>query len=313
MLATAIAELPRGPEWAFEFKWDGIRALLDVSDDGVRISSRAGNDVTAAYPELVAQAEGLEDALLDGEIVVISDGRPSFEALQRRMHVRGTAEVRRLAGEVPVTFMVFDVLRRYGVDLTARPWAERRATLERWGAENDGWTISPSFDDGPATEAAARQHGLEGVVAKRITSRYLPGVRGRDWLKLRFVRSDDFVVAGWEAASARPQELSSLVLGCYAEGVLVYAGKAGSGLDGRTAAQLRAMLHETESSPLATSAPRTPNRTVHWVQPEVVVEVEYVERTEDGRLRHPVFRRVRTDISAAEVIADADTGPAPDA
>jgi bifunctional non-homologous end joining protein LigD len=322
MLATAVTALPHGPDWVFEFKWDGIRALLDISEGGVRIFSRAGNEVGAAYPELVAQAADVEDALLDGEIVVIAGGRPSFEALQRRMHVRDPAEVRRLAAEIPVTFMVFDVLRRYGVDLTARPWHERRATLERWMAENEGWTVSPSFDDGPATEAAAREHGLEGVVAKRVTARYLPGVRGRDWLKLRFVRSGDFVVAGWEAAAARPQELSSLVLGCYAQGVLVYAGKAGSGLDRATVTQLQKVLRDVPDTPLTTPAPRTPNRVVHWVEPEVVVEVEYVDRTQDGRLRHPVFRRIRTDKVAADVIADdtlagesaaGPAGTAPDA
>ena len=313
MLATAVTVLPRGPDWAFEFKWDGIRALVDVSERGVRIFSRAGNEVSAAYPELLAQAAEAEDALLDGEIVVIAGGRPSFEALQRRMHVRDPAEIHRLAAQIPVTFVVFDVLRRYGVDLTARPWHERRATLERWMAENDGWTVSPSFDDGPATEAAAREHGLEGVVAKRVTSRYLPGVRARDWVKLRFVRTGDFVVAGWEAATGRPQELSSLVLGCYARGVLVYAGKVGSGLDRATAAQLRAALRDAPATRLSEPAPRSPNRVVHWVEPEVVVEVEYVDRTEDGRLRHPVFRRVRTDKPAAEVVFEADAGPAPDA
>ena len=310
MLATAVTALPRGQDWAYEFKWDGIRALLDVSERGVHIFSRAGNEVSTAYPELVAQAEEMEDALLDGEIVVIAGGRPSFEALQRRMHVRDQAEIRRLMAELPVTFVVFDMLRRYGVDLTARPWQERRATLERWASENDGWTLSPSFDDGPATEAAAREHGLEGVVAKRITSRYLPGARGRDWVKLRFVRTGDFVVAGWEAAADRPEELSSLLLGCYAQGVLAYAGKAGSGLDGRTVAQLRTMLRDAPRGPFPTPPPRTPNRVLHWVEPEIVVEVSYAERTEDGRLRQPVFRRVRTDKTAADVAADgaADLG-----
>ena len=128
------------------------------------------------------------------------------------MHVRSAAEARRLAAQTPVTFVVFDVLRRFGVDLTARPFTERRATLERWVAENADWTLSPSFDDGPATEAAAREHGLEGVVAKRVASRYRPGMRSADWVKLRFVRTGDFVVVGWEAPAERPGDLSSLVL-----------------------------------------------------------------------------------------------------
>ena len=121
MLATSIAALPRGSGWAFEFKWDGVRALLDVTDGKVRIWSRAENEITAAYPELVAQFADMDDALLDGEIVAFVDGRPSFDALQQRMHVRSAPDARRLASEVPVTFVPFDVLRRFGVELMSRP------------------------------------------------------------------------------------------------------------------------------------------------------------------------------------------------
>src|SRR3954469_14732415 len=163
MLATAVSTLPTGAGWAYEFKWDGVRALMDVSVDvderGGRLTSRAGNDITKGYPELAAQARELDDVLLDGEIVAFVDGRPSFERLQSRMHVRSKADAARLADECPVAFVAFDLLRRYGVDLTSRPWHERRATLERWLANADGWTLSPSFDDGPATEQVARAHG----------------------------------------------------------------------------------------------------------------------------------------------------------
>jgi len=204
MLATAVTQLPTEPGWAFEFKWDGVRALIDISGDGVAIRSRAGNEVTVAYPELAALARHVGDALFDGEIVAFVSGQPSFEQLQSRMHVRTAAEARRLAAEVPVTFVAFDVLRRYGVDLAGRPYAERRATLERWAAERPDWTISPVFDDGPATVAAAREHGLEGVVAKRLGAPYRAGDRSADWRKLRFVRAGEFVVLGWEAASGSP-------------------------------------------------------------------------------------------------------------
>jgi bifunctional non-homologous end joining protein LigD len=266
----------------------------------VHIASRAGNDVTKAYPELVSQAEPLEDVLLDGEIVAIADGRPSFELLQRRMHVRGTGEARRLAREIPVTYVVFDMLRRYGVDLTARPYRERRATLERWAAENAGWTISPSFDDGDATEAAAREHGLEGVIAKRLDSPYRAGGRTAEWVKLRFRTTASFVVIGWESAATRPEVLSSLILGCYADGVLTYAGKAGSGLTSVLSTQLRSMLVDRMSSPVAETVPVPAGRVVHWSEPTVVVDVEFTQRTEDGRLRQPVFRGVRDDVRADE-------------
>ena len=300
MLATAVSALPRGDGWAFEFKWDGVRALLDVSDRGVRITSRLGNEVTAAYPELVALAARAGDALVDGEIVVFEAGRPSFERLQSRMHVRGTAAAAQLARSRPVTFVAFDLLRRYGVDLTARPYAERRATLERWLAETPGWTLSPMFDDGEATLAAAREHGLEGVVAKRLSSPYRAGVRSEEWRKVKFVRTGEFAVVGWEAATARPDELSSVVLARVTGDGLAYAGKAGSGLTGRSSRQVRALLSERPDCPLPECPPASPGRVVRWCEPEVVVEIEYGSVTSSGVLRHPVFRGVRTDKTVAE-------------
>jgi bifunctional non-homologous end joining protein LigD len=295
MLATAVTTLPSGEGWAYEFKWDGVRTLLDATDRSVRLTSRAGNDVSGGYPELIAQAAGIGDALLDGEIVAFEDGRPSFERLQSRMHLRGKAEVARAAVDCPVTYVVFDVLRRYGVDLTARPYTERRATLERFVEDHPDWTLSPSFDDGPATESVARAHGLEGVVAKRTGSVYRPGTRSDDWRKLRFVRAGDFVVIGWEAAPEHPNTLSSLVLAAAADGGFAYAGRVGSGLAGRVAAQIKGMLTE-QPDPAADGVPPPMRaRRLHWVAPEVVVEVEYSLRTADGRLRQPVFRGLRPD------------------
>jgi bifunctional non-homologous end joining protein LigD len=304
MLATAVTALPSGSDWAFEFKWDGVRALFDVSESGLRITSRTGRDVTSAYPELAALADGGGDALVDGEIVAIRDGRPSFELLQTRMNVRSPAEAHRLARTAPVTFVAFDLLRRYGVDLTGRPYAERRATLERWIGERPDWTISPSFDDGVATEAAARQHGLEGVVAKRVDSGYRWGTRSRDWVKLRFVTTGDFAIVGWEGSADHPDELSSLILASWTAGGPVYAGKVGSGLSSAHSAAIRALLHARTSCALAEEPQASPGRVAHWVEPEVVVEVGFTERTDDGRLRHPVLRRLRTDKTAEETQAD---------
>jgi bifunctional non-homologous end joining protein LigD len=305
MLATATEVLPRGDGWAYEFKWDGVRALVDVSTRGVHLFSRRGNEITVAYPELVATMADAEDALVDGEIVAFVDGRPSFEALQSRMHVRGAAEARRLARTVPVTLVAFDLVRRFGVDLTDRPYAERRATLERWLADEPGWTLSPAFDDGEATIAAARQHGLEGVVAKRAISRYRPGIRSGDWLKMRFTRTGDFVVVGWEAPREAPDTLSSLVLAVATPDGLRFAGKAGSGLTGRSAAALQRRLRDCPACALPDVPAASPGRVTRWVEPEVVVEVEFAVWTTEGRLRHPVFRRVRDDKAVDEAMGDA--------
>lgn len=302
MLATAVEKLPSGPGWAYEFKWDGVRALIDVSDGDVVIRSRAGNDVTRGYPELVALAlkdGGAGDVVFDGEIVAFDPrtGRPSFELLQRRMHARG-ASLAKVAAEVPVTYVAFDILRRYGVDLTARAYVERRATLDRWAEQHPGWTISPFFDDGPATEAAARSHGLEGVVAKRLASTYHPGGRGPDWQKLRFLKTGDFVIIGWESSDERPGVLSSLLLGVAGDAGFEFAGKVGSGLTVPLAKSLQKRLTQVDA-PRA-GIDRSPGRSGVWVEPEIVVEVAYSGVTEDRRLRQPVFLRVREDKKAAE-------------
>jgi bifunctional non-homologous end joining protein LigD len=304
MLATAVATLPTGAGWAYEFKWDGVRTLLDVGESRLRLTSRAGNDVSAGYPELVAQAAEVGDALLDGEIVVFVEGRPSFERLQTRMHLRGKTEVARAAATDPVTFVAFDLLRRFGVDLTSRPYSERRATLERFAEDHAGWTLSPSFDDGDATEAVARQHGLEGVVAKRLTSVYRPGARSDDWRKLRFVRAGDFAVIGWEAPAEHPNTLSSLVLAVTADGELRYAGRVGSGIAGQLATRIKGQLTERSTPAVADVPAPMRGRRLRWVEPELVVEVEFAAWTGDGRLRQPVFRGVRQDKRVDEARGD---------
>jgi bifunctional non-homologous end joining protein LigD len=303
MLATAVSTLPTGAGWAYEFKWDGVRALMDVTDRGVRLTSRVGNDVTKGYPELVAQGGQVDDALLDGEIVAFVEGRPSFERLQQRMHVRGP-ELPRLVETVPVTFVVFDVLRRFGVDLTARPFIERRATLDRFVEEHPGWTLSPVFDDGPATLDVARAHGLEGVVAKRLAAPYRPGARTDEWCKLRFEHRGEFAVIGWEAAPEHPATVSSLVLAVQRDGQLQYAGRVGSGISGRTAADLKRRLTAQETPAVPGVPPPLRQRRLTWVRPEVVVDVVFNSWTGDRVLRQPVFKGIRSDKSVEEATGD---------
>lgn len=298
MLASAAPTLPHGTDWVYEFKWDGVRAICTTTPAGVRLFSRRGNEITTAYPELAALAG--DSATLDGEIVAFVAGRPSFQALQERMHVRKAADARRLAEKTPVTFMAFDLLEVEGADLTGLPLRDRRALLEKYAAEH-AITVSPSFDDPGATEEVARASGLEGVMAKRLNSRYRPGLRTADWVKLRFLNTGDFAVVGWEESREHPGALSSLVLATMTPDGPVFAGKVGSGLTGRTAASLQRQLVSCADCPLPELPPSSPGgRSVHWVEPTVVVEVKYTLITTDGRLRQPVFLRVRTDKSVEE-------------
>ena len=301
MLATSVdpaSGLPRGPEWAFEVKWDGVRVLAEVVGGRVRLLSRSGRDVTVAYPELDALA-ALPDVMLDGEVVALQSGLPSFAALAARMHVLDAARAAALARAQPVTYLVFDLLRLERDDLTRRPLRERRELLQSLPLAAPA-QLSPAYDDGAALLEATREQGLEGVLAKRWSSRYEPGRRSTAWLKLAHRRSRAAVVAGWrpEPASAR---LGSVLLAAPdAEGALQYLGRAGSGLAGALGERLRMLLepHARTASPLAVPVPAADRTGTRWVEPEVVVDVAYLLRTDTGRLRHPVVRGVRDDVGA---------------
>jgi bifunctional non-homologous end joining protein LigD len=304
MLATP-GPLPTGPGWAYELKWDGVRVLVDIGPNGFTMTSRRGNDVRAAYPELSGLAGAGPDVLLDGEVVALVDGRPSFAALQSRMHVRSASQASRLAATTPVTYFVFDVLRLYGVDLTARPYAERRSTLDRLELSGPHWTVPPAFDDGPATLAAAGQNGLEGVVAKRLAAPYRPGVRNQDWIKVRIGNRQEFVVGGWEAgAGGRSGGIGALLLGYYdGDGRLVYAGQVGTGFTARKLAELGRRLAglRRPASPFAEMPADVRGRELTWVAPELVVEVEFAEWTPEGRLRFASFQGERNDKDPQQV------------
>lgn len=305
MLATT-GSLPRGDDWAYELKWDGVRALLDISAGGMRITSRNGNDVTAGYPELAGLAGAVEDALLDGEIVALVQGRPSFGALQSRMHTRG-GQAASLARASPVTLLVFDVLRLYGVDLRERPYAERRATLERLGLHGRHWAVPPAFDDGPATAAASIEQGLEGVVAKRLSSSYQAGRRSRDWVKVKHTKARDLVVGGYKpGAGGRGGRIGSLLLGTYQDSQLIFAGHVGSGLTDAvldTLGEFLATLRRP-TSPFAAGVPAEQAREAVWCEPVLVVEVRFSEWPADGRIRHPVFRRLRPEVDPARIVRE---------
>lgn len=304
MLATPGA-LPSGPEWLYEVKWDGMRLLADVVDSRLTLRSRSGRDVTTHFPELADVLALAPDVLLDGEVVLLDDGVPSFAALADRMH-RVVDE--RSARNRPVTFMVFDVLRLYGVSLLGRPFHERRATLERLDSAGlSTVSLSPTYTDGPALLAATGQRGMEGVVAKRRDALYRPGKRSPGWVKVTHRRTQACLVGGWREERTSASRVGALLLGVLSRDGLTFAGRVGSGLAGdamqRTLDERLAVV-AAPSSPFVEKVPRPDAVGAHWCEPAVVVEVDHLGWTEAGRLRQPVFRRIRDDLDPADTVRE---------
>ncbi|WP_426595930.1 non-homologous end-joining DNA ligase [Cellulomonas sp. McL0617] len=297
--ATGPTELPRGSQWSFEVKWDGVRALADTTSGDLRLWSRQEREITPAYPELAGLA-ALDDMILDGEIVLLADGIPSFTALAERMHVRDVRRAAALAARQPVTFMVFDVPRADGADLTRSSYDERRAILERL-ALPENVQLSPVYEDGQDLWGVTEQLGLEGVVAKRRSSTYQPGRRSDDWVKAPHRRTRAALVCGWRPETTGSGRLGAVLFGARdTDGRLRFLGRAGSGLSGPRAARMRELLegHERADSPFDEEIPLVDARGTRWVDPVVVVDTLYLARNPTGRLRQPVVRGVRTDTDA---------------
>lgn len=305
MLASTGTVIPGGPEWVHEIKWDGMRVLADVADGRLRLSSRNEKDVTASFPELSTLAgPGVpDDMLLDGEVVALDAGLPSFSALAERIHVSNAGKARSLAVARPVTFMVFDLLRLDGVGLTDQPLAQRRATLEGISLAGPNVQVPPTYDDGGALQIATLQQGLEGVVSKRLSSRYSPGRRSPDWLKFPHRTSRSVVIGGWRLETDSARRLGAILVGRPTPQGLAYLGRVGSGLVGREQERvLRALQgRSVDTSPFADEVPHIDAQGTRWVQPEVVVEVRSLGLSAQGRLRHPAYRGLRPDLSPDDV------------
>jgi bifunctional non-homologous end joining protein LigD len=313
MLAVLRTELPREDDaYGYEFKWDGVRAVVYVHGGRPRVLSRNDRDVTGSYPELRAMAEALgsREVVLDGEIVAFDEqGRPSFGTLQTRMHVTGAASVRRLAASTPVTFLAFDVLHLDGRSLLDVPYTERRALLERLNLSGPSWQTPPWFPGGgDAVLAASKEQGLEGVIAKRLDSRYYAGKRSDCWLKVKNLRTQEVVIGGWKPGEGRRKgAIGSLLLGVPGDDGLDYVGHVGTGFSDKMLRDLEQDLAPLarEEPPFATTVPRPHAKDAHWVDPQLVGEVVFGEWTREGRLRHPVWRGLRPDKNPTEVTRES--------
>ncbi|HVX81666.1 MAG TPA: DNA ligase D [Devosiaceae bacterium] len=297
-LATLVDRVPDGNGWLFEMKYDGYRCLAAVSGSEVRLYTRNGNDWTEQFRSLVPAFEELTEgsALIDGEVCAFKDGRSDFSTLK-------TA----LSKGDPLTYFAFDLLEENGEDLTGLPLTERKARLKALLGERD--RQSPiQFSDhvvghGEEVFEAMCKGGFEGVIAKRATSVYV-GDRTTDWLKIKCLHRQEFVIGGWRPSDKRAR-FASLLLGTWEGGKLIYHGRVGTGFDEASATRLQQELDSRarDTSPFA-SVPRDIQRRAKWVEPELVAEVAFTEFTPDGVLRHPSFLGLRADKPAASVVLE---------
>jgi len=312
MLAGTASEVPAGSAWTFEPKYDGMRVIADVTRDDVRLLTRNGIDRAPQFPEVVHALRELarrrrKSFVLDGEIVVrrrSTNGTSPFQALQARWHVGDMEAVARHANSTPVDLVAFDILVDANERVIAEPWTSRRVRLERLLGKSHlagvGLAETAKGDGAKMLERAAKR-GWEGIIAKRVDAPYRPGVRTRDWLKLKVVNEQEFVVGGWTEPRRSREHLGALLLGYWKDGELLYAGHTGTGFTRETLKDLEQRLTRLQrrTSPFA-EPPRT-NEQAHWTQPSLVVVVRFTEWTADGKLRHPVFMGVRDDKNAADV------------
>ena len=304
-LGTGIP-LPE-PSWGFEFKWDGIRALAYVEGGGVRLISRTGADVTARYPEIHAmgRAIGSSEVVLDGEVVALDDrGRPSFEEIQQRMGLTSESEIRRKMKVVPVTYMIFDLLWMDGHSMMDQAYATRRDALARLKLAGASWQTPPhEKGGGQAMLQASAKAGLEGIVAKKLVSKYEPGRRSGAWVKVKNRNRQELVIGAWlDGEGKRSGQPGALLVGYYDGGQLVYAGKVGTGFTDAVLEKLAGLLKRLAQDRSPFEAGTSPPRAAHFVKPKLVADFEFVEWTRSGQLRAPSFKGLRNDKPAKEVV-----------
>jgi bifunctional non-homologous end joining protein LigD len=310
MLARA-GQLPvDDPSWAYEIKWDGIRAIAYSQPGELRLHSRNLNDITDSYPELarLGRALGSHSAVLDGEIVAFdSNARPSFSALAQRMHVASRAQAKRLATATPVTYVIFDLLWLDGHSVMGLRYEQRHELLAALDLNGERWQAPEHVvGEGAALLEASAEQGLEGIVAKRLGSTYEPGTRSGAWVKVKRVGRQELVVGGWMPGKGKRQDtIGALLLGVYEpDGVLRYVGRVGSGFSERELARLKPLLAPLarDSSPF--SAGERPPREARFCEPQLVAEVEFASWTDAGSLRAPVYKGLREDKDPTDVVRE---------
>jgi bifunctional non-homologous end joining protein LigD len=306
------------PDWVFEIKWDGVRAIAQIENGETTLWARSGRDVTREYPEFndLASHFRATTAIVDGEIATLDeDGRSDFQKLQARLSVQNPS--RPLMDSVPVNYYFFDLLYADGYDLRQAPLTERKAFLKSILLQDDRIRFSDDVpEQGEALFEAAREKGLEGIVAKRADSTY-SGTRTSSWLKLKIVKELDAVVAGYTAGRGSRKYFGALVLGLYDKRELKFIGGVGTGFDEKNLASLFEKLQALHTATCPFRKIPALREAVQWVKPELVARVKYANWTADSHLRAPVFLSLRNDRNAQdctfEDVEPRDAAPAPQA
>lgn len=304
MLATLTDRRQFGDDWLLERKLDGERCVARKVGSDVRLESRTGKDLTSTYPEVhqAVAAQPSRDILLDGEVVAYDGDQTSFSRLQQRLGVAGPSPEQ--VAKDPVVYCVFDLLEADGEDLTGRPLVERRALLTSMVRSSPALQHTEAWrDDSEGRFAAACRSGWEGLIAKRADAPYVTG-RSKDWLKLKCVWEQEFVIGGYTDPSGSRTDFGALLVGYYENGALRYAGKVGTGYTKATLHDLGIRLRKLETAEPAFVDARPVPRGAHWTRPELVAQIGFAEWTSDARLRQPRFLGLRDDKSPAEVMRE---------
>jgi len=280
--------------WTFEPKIDGTRCIAHIRNGVVLLQNRRLVDITYRYPEIVKSLAKGSDCVLDGEIAVLTDGRPDFSALAMREHQNRKMKIDYLSEAQLASYIVFDILRSGLEDLTDKPLTERKKILKEELKEDDIVSIIDSFpENGEAYFRAAVKLGLEGIMGKKETSVYQPGIRSSDWIKMKRSLTVDMVVGGYIPGKGnRESFFGGLLVGAYDQGKLIYVGRVGSGFSEKELEIVTKSFQPVSKSPFSNPPPTS---RVIWLKPEMVVEVTAMEVTHDGHLRAPVFLRLRDD------------------
>jgi DNA ligase D-like protein (predicted ligase) len=308
MLATLTERRDFGDDWLLERKFDGERCVTRKVGSVVRLESRTGKDLTGTYPEVrvAVAAQHARDLLLDGEVVAFDGDQTSFTRLQQRLGT--TTPSSHQVAKFPVVYCVFDLLEVDGEDLTARPLVERRARLTTTMRSSSALQLSEAWrDDAQGRFAAACRSGWEGLIAKRADAPYVAG-RSKDWLKLKCVWEQEFVIGGFTDPGGSRTDFGALLVGYYEQGSLRYAGKVGTGYTQATLRDLGVRLRHLETAEPAFVDARPIPRGAHWARPELVAQIGFAEWTSDARLRQPRFLGLRDDKVPTEVVREQPQG-----